>query len=201
MFDQWDKETQAKSGWSGVFSLPRELWLRSDLRLGMRPVEELKMLRYNQRGADAQNLAADSALALDKVRGNTVDMEVVIEPGAASSVGIKVCCAADGGEETAVGYDAENGSLFIDTTKSSRDGMGPKLREAGPFKLEPGEPLKLRVLVDKSIVEVFANDRQAVVRRIYPSDRRSVGTKLFSIGGASKLVSLRAWDMMPANDH
>jgi len=32
-----------------------------------------------------------------------------------------------------------------------------------PFKLAEGEDLTLRIFIDKNIVEVFANDRQAVV--------------------------------------
>jgi beta-fructofuranosidase len=149
---------------------------------------------------DAVNLGADSERVLNDIRGNALDIELCIEPGAASIVGVRVCCAADGSEETIVGYDCANQTLFIDTAKSSKGGVGPKVREAGPIKLEPGESLKLRVLIDKSIIEAFANDRQAVMRRIYP-DRTSLGTKLFSAGGSSKLVSLQAWQMMPSNDH
>lgn len=33
--------------------------------------------------------------------------------------------------------------------------------------MDADEPLKLQVFIDKSVVEVFANDRQAVMRRIY----------------------------------
>jgi sucrose-6-phosphate hydrolase SacC (GH32 family) len=41
------------------------------------------------------------------------------------------------------------------------------------------------VFVDKSVVEVFANDgRQAVMRRIYPSRADSVGVKPFSKKGS-----------------
>jgi sucrose-6-phosphate hydrolase SacC (GH32 family) len=32
-----------------------------------------------------------------------------------------------------------------------------------PFKLENGEDLTLRVFIDKCVVEVFANNRQAVL--------------------------------------
>ena len=69
----------------------------------------------------------------------------------------------------------------MDTSKSSLI-EGPKSVEAGPFELNAEEPLKLRVFVDKSIVEVFANGRQAVMRRIYPSREDSVGVAVFSDG-------------------
>ena len=90
--------------------------------------------------------------------------------------------------------------LKIDTRKSSL-GEGPKNTEAGPFELGADEPLKLQVFVDKSVVEVFANDRQAVMRRIYPTRANSLGVKLFSKGGSAKVKKLQAWDMMPSNAH
>ena len=60
---------------------------------------------------------------------------------------------------------------------------------------------QLRVFVDKSVVEVFANGRQAVMRRIYPSRKDSVGVALFSMGGAASVPTLEAWDMMPSNPY
>jgi len=55
--------------------------------------------------------------------------------------------------------------------------------------------------VDKSVVEVFANGRQAVMRRIYPSRTDSVGLRLFSNGGPARVRSLQAWEMAPANPY
>ena len=94
--------------------------------------------------------------------------------------------------------DAADKKLKIDTRKSSL-GEGEKKIEAGPFELSADEPLKLQVFVDKSVVEVFANDRQAVMRRIYPTRADSVGVKLFSKGGSAKVKKLQAWDMMASN--
>ena len=67
--------------------------------------------------------------------------------------------------------------------------------------MKADEPLSLRVFVDKSVVEVFANGRQAVMRRIYPSREDSVGVRLFSNGGPAGVTTLEAWDMMPSNPY
>ena len=75
----------------------------------------------------------------------------------------------------------------------------PKKIEAGPFELGADETLKLQVFVDKSVVEVFVNDRQAVMRRIYPSRADSLGVKLFSKGAPATVKKLQAWEMMPSN--
>jgi len=88
----------------------------------------------------------------------------------------------------------------VDTTQSSAT-EGSKSVEAGPFELKATEPLQLRVFVDKSVVEVFANGRQAVMRRIYPSRAESTGVRLFSTGGPARVTLLNAWEMMPSNPY
>ena len=67
--------------------------------------------------------------------------------------------------------------------------------ETGPFYFEPLGLLELRVFIDKSIVEVFANGRQCVVMRVYPGLKESLGVSLRSLGQKSKLISLDAWHM------
>ena len=57
------------------------------------------------------------------------------------------------------------------------------------------EPLKLRVFVDRSVVEVFVNGRQCVAARVYPERRDSLGVSLRAQGKDAKLTSLNAWQM------
>ena len=111
---------------------------------------------------------------------------------------MKRCVSKDGSEQTVVYYDAENNKLSIDTNRSSLSSEN-KAIESGPFELEKGEPLKLRVVVDKSIINVFANGRQAVVRRLYPTLKDSLGVKLFAKVGSAKVNKLDPWDIMPSN--
>ena len=191
-------ETRKASGWSGTMSLPRVLWLGEDKTLRMRPPEELEVLRYNPKKMEDIIVQADSELTLNDVSGNSLELAVEMIPHGAEQFGVKVCCSPDGEEQTAVFYDAADKKLKIDTTKSSV-GEGAKSVEAGPFELKVGERLKLRIYVDKSVVEVFANDRQAVMRRIYPAKADSQGVVLFSRGGAAEVRSLEAWDMDPAH--
>jgi beta-fructofuranosidase len=198
IFDGRRGETRRESGWSGTMSLPRVLWLGDDHTLRIRPAEELSLLRYNPRTLDKLTVPADGELPLKDVSGNGIELAVEMFPEGAGQFGLKVCASPDGEEQTLVYYDAADKRLKIDTTKSSL-GEGPKSVEAGPFELRPGEPLRLRVFVDKSVVEVFANDRQAVMRRIYPTRADSLGVMLFSRDGAVAVKRLEAWDMAAAN--
>jgi beta-fructofuranosidase len=61
--------------------------------------------------------------------------------------------------------------------------------------LAPEENLKMRVFVDKSIVEVFVNNRQCLAIRVYPGRQDSVGVALRAVGRDVRLVVLDAWDM------
>jgi len=58
----------------------------------------------------------------------------------------------------------------------------------------------LRVFVDKSIVEAFANDRQAVSRNIYPQ-LKGKGVKIFAADGDIEVKSVKAWELMPSNPY
>ena len=198
VFDRRARGTRGSSGWSGTMGLPRVLSLAKDGTLRMRPPKEFERLRYNAKKTENLALKADSELPLKDISGNAVELSVEMVPDGAKQFGVKVCCSPGGEEQTLVYYDAADKKLKVDTRKSGLK-EGPKKIEAGPFELKAGETLKLRVFVDKSIVEVFANGRQAITRRIYPSRKDSVGVVLFSKGGATKVTAVEAWEMMPSN--
>ncbi len=67
--------------------------------------------------------------------------------------------------------------------------------ETAPVHLERGETLKLRIFVDRSVVEVFANGKQYAAVRVYPGRDDSLGVSLRSQGKDSDLISLDAWQM------
>ncbi|MCX7045487.1 MAG: GH32 C-terminal domain-containing protein [Candidatus Sumerlaeota bacterium] len=198
IFDQRNKETKQASGWSGEMSLPRDVALGDDGRLRIRPIAELERLRYNEQTMRDIDVAEGQETALEKIHGNTIELLLEIEPRGARQFGVRVCCSPSGEEQTTILYDAAEKMLKIDTTKSSLK-EGPKKIESAPLTLNDSEPLMLRVFVDRSVVEAFANDRQAAMRRIYPSRADSIGVSLFSAGGAMKIRQLKAWQMAPSN--
>ena len=198
IFDGRSPETAASSGWSGTMSLPRVLSLGKDNTLRMRPVEELKQLRYDHKETGSIMVTADSEAVLRDISGASLELDIVMIPHGAERFGIKVLCSPDGKEQTAVFCDIPEKKLKIDTTNSSL-GEGPKSVEGGPFELDADEPLNLRVFIDKSVVEVFANNRQAVMRRVYPVGNDSQGVSIFSSGGAVEVRSVNAWKMERAN--
>ncbi len=196
MFDESDDE-KARAGTMG---LPRVLSLGNDGMLRMSPPKELERLRYNPKKVKDLTVKADSEVLLKDIQGNSIEIMMEMLPKDAKQFGVKVCASPDGREETLIYYDANDMKIKVDTKKSSLI-EGRKKIEGGPLKLKQGEPLKLRIYVDKSIVEVFANDRQAVARHIYPSQKDSVNVVVFSKGGSTKIRKIQAWDMMPSNPY
>jgi beta-fructofuranosidase len=51
------------------------------------------------------------------------------------------------------------------------------------------------VFVDRSVVEVFVNDRQCVAVRVYPDRADSLGVSLRSQGAPSAVRSIDPWTM------
>ena len=198
MRDGRETETQQASAWSGVMSLPRVLWLANDGSLRMALPEEIALLRYNPRRVENLAVPINSDVALPAMSGNSIELSIEMESDAATQFGVKVCCSPDGQEQTAVYYDRAEKKLKVDTTKASL-GEGPKTVESGPLDLQPNEPLKLRVFVDHSMVEAFANGRQAITRCIYPTRIDSQEIVLFSHGGETRVKIVEAWDMAATN--
>jgi beta-fructofuranosidase len=198
IFDQRDEAAVQASGWSGEMSLPRELSLAADATLRIAPIAELEQLRYNPRSLVNIIVRAGEEFVPERMAGNAIELRIEIEPQGAARFGVKVCRSPAGEEETLISYDVKAGVLSVDTTRASV-GPGPRNVEAAPFRLGADERLVLRVFVDRSVVEAFANERQAVVRRIYPFRPDSVGVSVFAEGGPVAVRRLDFWQMAPSN--
>jgi beta-fructofuranosidase len=188
---------EQQNGWSGVYGLPRTLWLGDDGTLRMRPVPELESLRSHERVCKDTTMAAGSICWLEGVVGDACELQLNVGPTFGTRSGLKVRASGDGKEETLLYYDPASKELVFDARRSGT--MGRPVVERAPLDLQPGELLRLRVFVDKSVVEVYANDRQAVARRVYPEGQNSLGVALFTDGGAATFTNVKAWEIAPSN--
>ena len=53
--------------------------------------------------------------------------------------------------------------------------------------LEKGEKVSLKVFLDKSMLEVFANDRQCITQVIYPTLKDAIHVQVFAEDAPSQL--------------
>ena len=198
-------KAQLEAGWAGVMSLPKNLTLHSNSMLSVAPVEELKVLRRRGHIVAPQKIDASSPLLLKGVSGDCIEIDAEIDPGGAKQCGLRVRSTADGCEQTLIGYDRESQMLFSDTTRSSKD---PETSSRiftnrgitqGALKLGT-EPLRLRVFVDASVLETFANGRACISDRVYPLTAASLGIGLFAQSGTARLRSMTVWDLTPISN-
>jgi beta-fructofuranosidase len=175
----------AAAGWAGVLSLPRVLSLLPDNTLGMEPAPELEALRGRHWSRDDLGLGGGlgtphtaeggqrTEVAFEVPNGDRIEIAVRFRLGDAGAVGLVV----QGSDE-----------ILYDTAA---------LRLAGrPLALAPGEPLSLRVFVDRSVIEVFANGRVCKTIRTYHGPDDDLHTvKLVTRGGDAAVESLDVWEL------
>jgi beta-fructofuranosidase len=136
-------------------------------------------------------------------------MEIVAEIDLKMSpmVEINVLRSANKDEYTRIAFFRERGfrapapnqRASLITLETSYSSILPDVQsrapETAPIILKPGEKLSLRIFIDKSVVEVFANGRQCVAARVYPGLNDSKGVSLCARGQDAKLIYLDAWQM------
>ena len=213
--EEWERE----SGWSGAMTLPRVLSLGKDGTLRIEPAPEVEALRMNHRIRRNIVVSANSERQLEGVRGDVLELALEMKGKGPGEFGVKVRCSPDGSEQTEVAYDPTAKKLKVIMGKSSLDKRIEYLyyrnrkalsrlpeekrivqAQEAPLELRPGESLSLRIFLDRSILEVFANGRQCITQRIYPTRTDSLGVALYSRGGGISVPTAEAWDMAPAHD-
>ena len=196
------KEGKSRTEWNDVMTLPRCFSLSDDGSLLIEPIEEIDSLRSRHLRINPIDIPANSELVLKGIQGKALEIDAVVDPREAREVGFCVLRSPDGEETTRIsrfaapGVGAAQGALQIDVSKASlRSDVFARTPEIAPFDLRAGEPLRFRIFVDRSIVEVFANGRQCLTIRAYPERADSDGVSVFSRGSSARLVSLEAWQM------
>ena len=112
-----------------------------------------------------------------------MELEIVLDAPSAKEFGIKVLC--DKGWQQGLHHCFRQGEKTLTV-----DYINP------PFELKEGEDLTLRIFIDKNLIEVFANDRQAAVGW-HDYDPQDLHVSLFSKGGDLKVKKVSAWKMKP----
>jgi beta-fructofuranosidase len=188
-------EAQLACGWSGVMSLPRVLSLGPHGHACMQPVPELTALRAEHTHSAAVDVPAGHVVVVPDISGDTLELIVELAPAREGLCGIVVRCSPDGSEYTQIAYDAVLHQLVIDRTHTSLDPATDRNLHVAPLTLGPDEPLRLHIFLDRSVLEVFANERVSITSRIYPTRPDSLGVALLAERGEAQLCYLDAWQM------
>ncbi|MDC0712586.1 glycoside hydrolase family 32 protein [Stigmatella sp. ncwal1] len=169
--------------WTSSLSFPAELKLKTfpeGVRLTRYPITEIESLRTSSASWTNRTITTDAAT--DPLAGTSADTyelfaEFDLTGATASRFGFKLHARADGTADRLVTYERGAQTLY-------------------GFPLAPiNNRIKMRVLVDRSQLEVFGNDgKLSVTDKVkFNSAAASQGIRLYAEGGSVKLVSLQLY--------
>jgi fructan beta-fructosidase len=182
------------SPFKGAMSVPREIGLRATTNgyvLVQNPIS-LALLRANPFAKT--NLTLTKSVPLD-FTGESYELETEIRLGSAAKVGLKLLVSD--GEESTLTYDVATKLLSFDRTKSGNVSFSDRFPsvESMPVELQNGV-LNLHILVDASVVEIFANGGQRVLTDLVFPTKHEGRIVVFAEGGAAT-VQMKIWEIKP----
>ncbi|WP_411967415.1 GH32 C-terminal domain-containing protein [Haloferax sp. YSSS75] len=191
-------ESQWHAGWSGTLSLPRELSVDEHGTLTQRPARELETLRGRHVSLADQSLGAGDSTSLP-VSGNAYELNFDVAVADGGVFELDLFESPAGLERTTVGYDGER--VVVDREHSSRTHDVDREPRSMPVD---GDSLSLRVFVDGSVLELFADERRCLTTRVYPTradaDGVTVGARSETQDGRVELRNFDAWELDAAFD-
>jgi levanase len=187
------------SPWRGQMTFPRKLALHTTpdgLRLIQLPSDAIAKLHTPPFtrfiGTEKEvNKHLNGKTRNDKM----VDLTATITLGSAKVAGWRLL--SGDGSYTLVGYDRERQELFLDRSNSGETDFSQDFpaRISAPLELTRQGQLQLRILVDRSSIEVFAEHGRVVMTELIfpkPNGRRIA---VYSEGGKLGGVSVRIWTL------
>jgi len=184
-----------EAGWAGAMSLPMTLSWLPEGALRIASGEELKALRRKHWHFEDRVVAPGSTGLLGDLQGDGLEIEAVFERAAEAEFGIKLRCSPDGEEQTRLVYHGPQERLIVEPNESSLSTVVDRDIHKAPLSLDGHGRLRLHLFLDRSVLEVFANEHTCLASRIYPTRPDSLGVDLFARRGQVRLKSLEVWEM------
>ena len=193
------------SNWQDVMSLPRKLSLESNSLLQITPVEEIDSLRLSKKELSKITVQPNQEMLLNNIGGKSIEIEAKINLATSREAGFYVLQSKDGTEKTKISLlrtsntpykFPQKDSLQIDVSEASKNpSIYARTPEIGPVKLINDTILNLRIFIDQSIIEVFANNEQCLTLRSYPTQKDSRYISFFAKGGVAEILNMKVWQM------
>ena len=171
-------------------SFPVELTLHESKegpRLRFNPISEIQSL-YGKKHSFSGFTVKEKEHSVDtkKVKGHTYRMQLTLKPENTEQFGIRIYGSS-------ITYDLKHQMLAVDTKAND-----PKTdRKRRKLELNPDGTLTLDILVDRTSLEVFANEGQIYIphgrQKLY--EATNDGIKIFTKGGKVKVTSLSVTEL------
>ena len=193
--EMWDRNFPTREeGWAGTYTLPREMSV-VDGRLVQKPVREIEKYRSGKVAAACLQ-ADDTSLSVEGVCGNTIEIQVTLEPGTAARSGLKLFCGSE--HETLVYYDRAEGDIVFDRSRSGIPFTGQEEDvDRRVCHIGAMDSIDLHFFLDVSSIEVFIDGGHHVMTgNVYPDIGQDTGVSFFAEGGSCTFRSLVKYDII-----
>jgi beta-fructofuranosidase len=200
-----------------IMTLPRLLSLDAFDQLIEQPYGDYQSLRSDHQSLANLTLDANREVILPNIEGDVVELEFTIDLKKCKTLELNILRSPEKEEFTRIVFMREAGypntartakrkirpsTLMLDATSSSiADFVGIRQPEIADFFLDKGELLHLHIFIDRSVVEVFANNRKSLVLRAYPTLDASRLVSMRAIGSSAELIKADAWQMKSIYKH
>jgi beta-fructofuranosidase len=192
--EQREQAAVDADGWAGALSWPRELGLDARGRLSLRPARE--MAAHRGAALPLTPVATGPDARGDRWRldgGRAVDLELRVTRRDRLRCGLTLAASPCGSESTRVFFWPDARRLVIERARSSINPQASRQNLWTHLELADDEVLDLRVVLDHSVLEVFANGRCALATRLYPALATSTRVAAWADGDAD--LALSAWTL------
>ncbi len=192
----WDYAQKVPSAYGkGFWSIPRTLELKTfpeGLRVIQKPVDQLKTIRGKEYHSKYELNPGCTPLRIFKPRKNVYEMDVTFSTDISNTFGLHLCKGGD--RKLTISYDTDSHHLIIDRTHVA-DTKIEKFDCVAHAVVDPDNgKLRLHIFVDKSSVEIFANDGKDVFTlQTFPSESQT-GIELFSLRKGTQM-EFSAWEL------
>jgi levanase/fructan beta-fructosidase len=196
--NNWQYASSTPSqGWRSAMSLVREVRLETRggrTMLVQAPADPFDASGTELFAAGPEPLAAGVRWLPAGASGDVLRIDAEFRPGSAGKVGLVLRAGEAGGvqERTVLAYSSLTGELSLDRTASGNVGFHADFPsvERVPVALDGSGLLRLRILLDRCSVEVFAQDGLVTLTdQIFPAES-STAVGLLAEGDGATLVSL-----------
>lgn len=190
--------------WKGQMSIPRDLSLKTTangLRLFQSPaaIVSSSLIKHTKNGTlSRKNISVNNKrIELSNhhhfnSNANWIDAEFQLNK--AKKVGFNITEKKGTPKKVVIGYDVAKQELYVDCTDSEKGNKSAEnIIQTAPMKPFNGT-IKIRILLDKSSLEVFGNGGEKVISTMIYPDSDATGLSAFSEGN-SLIKSLKIWDL------
>ena len=172
--------------WCGMMTMPRELTIR-DGCLIQNPIREIE--NYYKNTVEYNNLIIKDEVSLDGIFGRELDITIDIDGSQAEEFKIKL--AKNNEYETIISFNSKKNIIEFDRSYSGN--YGDILHKREMKVRDKNGKVKMRLIIDKYSVEIFANDGEQVMTSTFYTPLEATDITFASEGNS--IINIKKHDI------